>query len=55
MNVAVFWDIALCSPNVKPRFEGNYDLHLQGPKSAGQETSVQYPPSRLLHTGFLLG
>jgi hypothetical protein len=37
---AVFWDIAPCSPYVNRRFGGTYGLHLQGRKSAEQETSV---------------
>jgi hypothetical protein len=41
MIVAVFWDIAQCSPNANRRFEGTYQLHLQGRKSAEQETSVR--------------
>jgi hypothetical protein len=35
MNVAIFWD----SPYVCRRFGGTYDLHLQGRKSAEEETS----------------
>jgi hypothetical protein len=41
MNVAIFWDIAPCSPYVNQRFGGTYHLYLQGKKSAEQETSVQ--------------
>jgi hypothetical protein len=40
MNVVIFWDIAPCSPFVNQRFRRTYDLHLQGKKSAEQETSV---------------
>jgi hypothetical protein len=40
-NVAIFWDVALYSPNVNRRFGGTYRLHHQGKKSAEQETSVQ--------------
>jgi hypothetical protein len=29
MNVAVFWNIAPCSPHVSRRFGGTYHLHLQ--------------------------
>jgi hypothetical protein len=52
MNVAIFWDIALCSPYVYQRLGGTYHLQLQDRKSAGQETSV-YNVARLLC--FLLG
>jgi hypothetical protein len=41
MNVAIFWDIAPCSPYVDRRFGGTYYLHLQGQKAAKQKTSVQ--------------
>jgi hypothetical protein len=30
MNVAIFWDIVQCSPEVNRRFGGTYHLHLQG-------------------------
>jgi hypothetical protein len=39
INVAIFWDIQPCSPYVNRRFGGTYYLHLQGRKSAEQETS----------------
>jgi hypothetical protein len=29
-NVAIFWDISQCSPYLKQRFEGTYNLDLQG-------------------------
>jgi hypothetical protein len=41
MDVAIFWDIEPCSPHVNRRFEGAYRFHLQGRKSAEQDTSVQ--------------
>jgi hypothetical protein len=41
MNVAIFWDLAPCSPYVNRRFGGTYHLHLQGRKSLRQETSDQ--------------
>jgi hypothetical protein len=41
MNVAIFWDIQSCSPYVNRRFGGTFHLHLQGRKSAEQDTSVQ--------------
>jgi hypothetical protein len=41
MNVAIFWAIAPCSAYVNKRFGGTYHLHLQGRKSAEQETSLQ--------------
>jgi hypothetical protein len=40
-DVAIYWGIAPCSPYVNDRFGGTYHLHLQGRKSAQQETSVQ--------------
>jgi hypothetical protein len=40
MDVAIIWDIAPCSPYMSIRFRGTYRLHLQGRKSAEQETSV---------------
>jgi hypothetical protein len=39
MNVAIIRDIALCSPYVSRCFGGTYHLHLQGRKSAMEETS----------------
>jgi hypothetical protein len=30
INVAIFWDIAPCSPPVIRRFGGTYHLHVQG-------------------------
>jgi hypothetical protein len=53
MNVAIFWDIAPCSPYVNRCFGGTYHLRLQDRKSAEQETSVQQVP-RLI-TGYLPG
>jgi hypothetical protein len=41
MKTAIFWDIALCSPYMNRRFEGTYHLHLQGRKSAKQQTSMK--------------
>jgi hypothetical protein len=41
MNVAIFWNIAPCSPNVNRRFGGAYQLHFQSKKSAEQGTRVQ--------------
>jgi hypothetical protein len=40
MSVAIFWNIAQCSPYVNQRFGGTYHLHLQGRKSEEQETSM---------------
>jgi hypothetical protein len=40
MNSSTFWDIAPCSSCVNRRFGGTYGLHLQGRKSAEQQTSV---------------
>jgi hypothetical protein len=41
MNVAVFWDIAPCSPHVSRRFVETYRLHLQVRKSSDQKASMQ--------------
>jgi hypothetical protein len=41
VNVAIFWDIAPCNTFVKQRFGRTHYLHLQGLKSAEQQTSVQ--------------
>jgi hypothetical protein len=38
--LAFFWDIAPCSPYMNRYFGGPHHLHLQGRKSAEQETSV---------------
>jgi hypothetical protein len=40
-KVAIFGDIAPCSPYENRHFGGTYHLHLQCRKSAEQETSVQ--------------
>jgi hypothetical protein len=37
----MFWDKTPCSPYVNLRFGWTYHLHLQGRKSAEQETNVQ--------------
>jgi hypothetical protein len=39
-NAANIWHIAPCGSYVNRRFEGTYYLHLQGLKSAKQETSA---------------
>jgi hypothetical protein len=39
MKTANFWDIAPCSPYMNRRFGGTYHFHVQGRKSAEQETS----------------
>jgi hypothetical protein len=54
MNVAILWDIALCSPNVNRRFGGVYHLHIHGRKSAKREISVQRV-ARQDSTGFFRG
>jgi hypothetical protein len=41
VSVANFWYIVSCSPYVNRRFGLTYHLHLQGRKSAAQETSAQ--------------
>jgi hypothetical protein len=41
MIVAIFWDIVLCSLNVNSCLGRTFHLHLQGRKSAKQETSMQ--------------
>jgi hypothetical protein len=38
-NVAIFWDIAPCTPYVNRRFGGTYHLHLQGRKSTEQDSA----------------
>jgi hypothetical protein len=55
LNVAIFWDVTLCSPYVNQRFVGTYHPYIQGRKSAEQETSAQNQLSRLLHSGSFLG
>jgi hypothetical protein len=37
MNVAIFWDMALCSLYMNRRFGGTYHLHLQCRKLAKQK------------------
>jgi hypothetical protein len=39
MKISIFWDIAPRSPYINRPFGGMFDLHLQGRKSAKQETS----------------
>jgi hypothetical protein len=41
MKAAIFWDTAPCSPYIDRRFGGNYNLHLQGRKSAEQDPNAQ--------------
>jgi hypothetical protein len=41
MNVAIFWNIAQCSLYANWHYGGMHQLHLQGRKSAKQETRVQ--------------
>jgi hypothetical protein len=45
MDVAIFWNIAQCSPYVNRRFGETYHLHIQGRKLAEQETSLQHVAS----------
>jgi hypothetical protein len=52
LKLAIFWDIAPCSPYMKRRFGGTYHLNLQGQKSVVQATSYA---NHLLHAGILLG
>jgi hypothetical protein len=40
-NIPFLWHAVSCSSYMKRRFRGAYRLHLQGQKSAGQETRVQ--------------
>jgi hypothetical protein len=49
LNVAIFCDIEPCGQYVNRRFGGTCHIHLQGKKSAEQETS------HLLQARFLLG
>jgi hypothetical protein len=51
MNVAIFRDIAPCSPYVNRRFGRMYHLNIHGQQSAEQETGM---PSHLLGAGSLL-
>jgi hypothetical protein len=53
LNVALFWDIAPCSPYVNRLFRGTYHLHLHGRKLGEQETSVQLVARK--KSDFLLG
>jgi hypothetical protein len=46
MNVAIFWDIAPCSPYVNRRFGETYHLHIQGRKTAAKGTSEQQMASQ---------
>jgi hypothetical protein len=41
-NVAIFWDVAQCSPYVNQRFGVTSHLHLQGTKLAEQETTKMF-------------
>jgi hypothetical protein len=43
MNIAIFWDAALCNPYVNRRFGGTYHLHLERRKSTEKET---YPHTK---------
>jgi hypothetical protein len=38
MKVAVFWNVASCSPYMKQCYEGTCHLHLQGRNSGTKET-----------------
>jgi hypothetical protein len=40
INPAIFWDVVLCSLYVHRWFGATHHLHLQGWKSAEQETSM---------------
>jgi hypothetical protein len=40
-NVAIYWDTAPCTPYANRRLGVTYHLHLQGRKSAEQETSLK--------------
>jgi hypothetical protein len=46
MNVAIFCDLALCSPYVNRRCGEMYHLHIQRRKSAEKETSMQQVASQ---------
>jgi hypothetical protein len=57
MNVPIFWDIGPCGPYVNWRFGGTYNLHLQGKKSAEQETKVKPvagPANDSVHSGTIV-
>jgi hypothetical protein len=55
MDVVTFGDVAPCSPYVIRRLGRTYHLHLQGRKSAEQETSVQQVPLLLRDTSSHVG
>jgi hypothetical protein len=42
INVAMSWDMALCSLYGNRRFGGMYHLHLKGKRLANQEASAQH-------------
>jgi hypothetical protein len=50
MNVAIFRDVEPCSPYMNHHFGVKYNFHLQGRKSAEQETSLQQVASRTGYT-----
>jgi hypothetical protein len=54
MNIAIFWHIGSCSPYTNRSFGEIYYFHLQGRKSAKEESTVQQP-SYLPLSDFLLG
>jgi hypothetical protein len=60
IKIAIFWDIAPCSLYMNRSFGGTYHLHLQGRKSAKQETSDSrslyncYPDPQLILPSQLL-
>jgi hypothetical protein len=54
LNVAIFWDIAPCSLYVNRRFEGMYQLHLQGITISRAKNSVQEVPRQTEQSGVYL-
>jgi hypothetical protein len=43
MEIAIFWDLAQCSPNMNRCFGGMYHLHFQGRKSAEPMGTGEHP------------
>jgi hypothetical protein len=53
MKVAIFWDIAPCSPYVNRSFGGTFHLHLHGRKSAEQRVAGSSKTSVHIRTTWL--
>jgi hypothetical protein len=50
LNVAIYWDLAQCSPYVNWCFEGRYNLHPKSWKSSKQEASMQQVARQVIHS-----